>query len=502
MELFSCLHPVTCRNPHTGEFLSVPCGKCDVCRSRRAIRWSDRLRIERECHPFAVFFTLTYSDEFVPRFDVDSVNRRLIDVKTGEFHTFSSLGLDSDKESLDYVLSRRYLTYYTPVFVQNFIKRLRSKINYYEHSIYEKRVRYFINTEYGPTTHRVHHHGILFFESRWFAHHAKEVIASSWSSDGRTGIPVSYGRVDVQTIGTDSAAANYVASYVNGVSRLPKIYSRSPFVPKSLFSRCPPIGSLLYKSKDLQEIFNSGAVRTRKPNLHTLSYDIVPLPQSFKDRLYPKIRGFSQIPVDVLYRLYGFFGEKAWFCQSFGEFKELIINIVTPYDNLSPRSPYVWVNSDMRLYFNNLLTKESSLRRYYSILVRFENFRYQFGLSVKQYVDKIIDFYVREDYANLLDYFNFQSEYTRLSDSRYLINLDSWFTKDNSFSVKQKLILMSYGFDEYSFTHKDEFVGEKCPDYVRICSASKKRVDNSHKTRCKNDYLENRSNVYLNKIYA
>ena len=50
MQIFSCEHPQTVFNRFLGDYITVPCGKCDLCRSARALSWVDRLEIERKCH--------------------------------------------------------------------------------------------------------------------------------------------------------------------------------------------------------------------------------------------------------------------------------------------------------------------------------------------------------------------------------------------------------------------------------------------------------------------
>lgn len=67
MNLFVCEHPLRVYNKYTRTYETVPCGKCNVCRNRRSASWVDRLEIERKAHKYCVFFTLTYSEEFVPK---------------------------------------------------------------------------------------------------------------------------------------------------------------------------------------------------------------------------------------------------------------------------------------------------------------------------------------------------------------------------------------------------------------------------------------------------
>ena len=510
MNLVTCLHPVNIYNKYTKETLSVNCGKCDVCRSNRAVTWQDRLVIETKCHPYTLYFTLSYSDDFVPRFEILHDNRQLVRVnkQTGEIlETIKYSQLHLDLDSFKYLSERRYICFPDVDLIQGFIKRLRSKVHYNENNPEKERIRYFINSEYGPTTHRIHHHGLLFFESEWLAANFKTAVTSAWSSDNRSNVSVPIGDVHFGKYGglvdpTDPSAACYVASYVNCVSRLPKIYESARFRLKSFFSKQPPIGSLLYISSPLQEIFNSGIVRF--PTERSDSSDIVykPLPQVFKDRLYPKIRGFGSFSVDDLYRFYGTLERfsKHFFISCFADFRISLIDVLS-------RQTSVVLNGVDRTYYDNLLMRPYSLVRFYSILVRFENFRYQFGLSVKEYVDKIVDFYQREDMCNLHEQLSFEQEYTKCNDSRYLINLDKYLSSRLELSSGNlvdidPLIIKSFGFDDYSFAHLSKYRLTNTDDFLSVSSRVKESIDNSHKTRAKNYYLQHRNLNSLKKIYV
>jgi hypothetical protein len=98
-------------------FFAVPCGKCVLCREKKASEWSFRALCENQSSiTEPLFVTLTYDNAHKPRCGVR-------------------------KED-----------------IQNFMKRLRrnlDKLNI-EHDI-----RYFACGEYGKKTHRPHYHLIL-----------------------------------------------------------------------------------------------------------------------------------------------------------------------------------------------------------------------------------------------------------------------------------------------------------------------------------------------------
>lgn len=122
-----------CINPHNG----FPCGKCLYCLEKRRLSWTVRLTHERRYWSRlgipTYFCTLTYDDVNLP---VDGVCKRDI---------------------------------------QLFLKRLRKFYHYLE----DNNLKYFLVSEYGPTTHRAHYHFILYGLNRNLST-ALRIITKSW----------------------------------------------------------------------------------------------------------------------------------------------------------------------------------------------------------------------------------------------------------------------------------------------------------------------------------
>lgn len=112
----NCIKPVRLR---TG--MLVPCNKCIACLSRNRAQWSFRLENELRSSSSAHFITLTY--------EKNPVNVSKIDL-------------------------------------QLFLKRLRGKlqrlIENASNPLKNEKIKYYITSEYGPTTFRPHYHGIFF----------------------------------------------------------------------------------------------------------------------------------------------------------------------------------------------------------------------------------------------------------------------------------------------------------------------------------------------------
>lgn len=99
-------------------YILVPCGKCLACRINRRREWTARLQQEEIYSSSSYFVTLTYDEQHLPR----------------------------DNHGNPSVCKRD---------VQLFLKRLR------KHFV-GCQIRYFLNSEYGPSTHRPHYHAIIF----------------------------------------------------------------------------------------------------------------------------------------------------------------------------------------------------------------------------------------------------------------------------------------------------------------------------------------------------
>ena len=114
-----CLTPESIPHPGgvQGERLTIPCGKCAICKTNRREEWIVRLLEELKEHTKAVFITLTYDDLkcHAQKICNKNVNKRV---------------------------------------VQAFIKALRKLV--------KQKIRYYAISEYGPRTERPHYHIICY----------------------------------------------------------------------------------------------------------------------------------------------------------------------------------------------------------------------------------------------------------------------------------------------------------------------------------------------------
>ena len=125
--------------------------------------------------------------------------------------------------------------------IQKFIKRLRIKIIRKYGNVSQSKIRYFVASEYGPVTFRPHYHGILFCDDARIAEDLPRLISSCWTL-------CSPERIDVQYV--SGAAPQYVAKYVNGFTRLPKVLQTQLTRPFHLASKNPALGAFKVDEKE------------------------------------------------------------------------------------------------------------------------------------------------------------------------------------------------------------------------------------------------------------
>lgn len=141
-----CITPVTVVDKKTKVVSLVPCGRCYPCLLRKRHEWFFRLSCEAdESRGPNRFVTLTYSDEELP--------------------------VNSDGVP---VVSKRDC--------QLFLKRLRTTC---DRRFGSSDIRYFLISEYGPTTLRPHYHLALFnlpyVDKRGLVPDIDRIIAESWN---------------------------------------------------------------------------------------------------------------------------------------------------------------------------------------------------------------------------------------------------------------------------------------------------------------------------------
>lgn len=256
-----CFNPVYISNPLYPEHdprpkISVPCGKCASCLKSSSDDWSIRLEEELRSSISAYFITLTYDDAHLPLQEV-------------------TVSADSGSTILPVVNLDD---------VSAFVKRLRS----FHKRLFNGQdllpIRFFVCSEYGPTTLRPHYHGIFFniFPSLSSSEvdmvKIHKAIEKIWSNG--------FIKVDSVTSNRIKYVTKYCFSQYDVPYYLPK--------PGHRMSRNPGLGSSYINNED-------------RVNWHKqFMANYYPLPGGKKARLprYYKDRIFSDEEKAVLYQDY------------------------------------------------------------------------------------------------------------------------------------------------------------------------------------------------------
>lgn len=491
MNKTNCLHPVRV-HLHDGSFSYLPCGKCEVCLNRRSQDWVHRLQRESECWKYTIFVTLSYDESHLPYGVL--MDNQLVDVSNG-------LVLADNLTTGErlYISKQKKVSYPNVRDVQLFLKRLRYYYYDYKKSIksHNRTLRYFFAFEYGPTTHRIHLHGLFFFtdEESNFAVNFQTYLDKSWQNGYSS-----------SSIVQSQSAASYVAKYCNCPAGRRGLYSRPALRVRSLFSKNPPLGSLQFNDEVSKSIVLNSSVEvnvTFKDSVQSLA-----LPCYLRNKLFPKITGFSRFSDTDLFSLYSI---SRW--SSFSSAKELIDYIKHDLDPLfyqNTRS--VWVHLCSLIDFSR---KEpfAALIRLWRISCRLSAQADSFGISFRSYFNCLLKYWQKVEFLKLKRWYEAQNSLQRVTPK---VPLASWLEIDKDFMNRVRdfnwstsnvfdyglfYTLEGYGLDPVSFLHSSRVLPND-PQKSAYISSIHRMYEDSHKVKAKKDYLNKHSHfIEALKIY-
>lgn len=440
-----CFSPV--RVFRNGEYLSFPCGRCPACLLDKANDLSHRVADEIENTSFSIFFTLTYNNKYLPKLyycNDDSISK----IPFYYSNHFDNIRFDGvrDVRRTDNIFIEANKVYELPITnyfrpecisysskrdVILWLKLLRSDLdkqfdllNKDEETRNKFRFRYFIISEYGPTSRRNHLHGLLFFHNQEASEYCLRIsMYKNWQMCDKS-------LFDEHTHYCDSGAAEYVTNYLTCPDNLPQILKYKDIRPFRLSSKSPAIG---YVSFNPEEIFESlfqgiGEYTKTIPRIET-NY-IFPYPSNFAHRLFPKCREYRLLSYKRLHYIYGF----------------------------------LWRNVVKR-GFSYDLCNNFLLKKWYPADVTAAQKAYQFcldtGLSVDCYLYLVDMYYYKEAMFALRKFYEWQEQnfdkpvniafsYTNFQGRVHSFLLDSNVHKNTLIYFCNSL-----GFDIYDYVRKD-----------------------------------------------
>lgn len=315
-----CFKPITVF--HGERSFVVPCGKCDACRLARANDWSFRVGAEIDSCDTALWFTLTYSNKYVPKLKL------VRDNELNEYLTWKhddNIRFDSVKDVLrDEKDMPNFLHYYRPSTaplypienyedkecitylskrdIQLFIKNVRQNLN----ELYEGKkpkefysFRYYIVGEYGPKTLRSHAHCIFFFNSREVAEVCQhDLLYKNWQMCDKA-LFDQYCRI------TGDGVANYVTEYVTSFTKLPRLFREKEIRPYRLASKSKSIGFSQFDDKKVWKQVVNGVVDYAVTIDRIDKQYLLRFPSQYIARLFPKCLEYSSRSGHLLLYVYG-----------------------------------------------------------------------------------------------------------------------------------------------------------------------------------------------------
>lgn len=507
MHIQNCLHPQVFINKYTGLETVVSCGKCAACQLKRVNHWVTRLDLESDCHKYKWFVTTTYDEQHIDqlvrlRYDDYPDGVAYINSATGEIYEFSDPSITRrNKKDYEFVKNTKVLPVLNKADVQKFIKLVR----YYAKKLDKNaQIRYYYTGEIGPTTYRPHGHVIFWFDSDIVNAHFAEILHKAWK----------HGNIYDPHPLTGSASA-YVASYINSLANLPSIYQHKSLRPFSLFSKCPPIGSLVKSLSEVPTILDRQDTTFRVLSKSSGSFVDVPLWRSLLDRYYPRVQRFSVLSVSDRIALYGL-SEKHYFEDpyKFADFlyfryvRSRRIDFVSKYLYDICHVPCVRrvFSYDGRLapaLISDTETNINSLVRFCRILLRVRAQSSVFGLSIAEYVTKISDYYDKIDKQKLKQFYVYQDSYFKSHDVKEFLLMDAAFVKRvngkmyDCLSAADKFYLDLYAVqpDSDGVVHLDFFDSMDYRNFkyisaVRAAKLTKSKQVNDEVYSLRDDYQE------------
>jgi hypothetical protein len=195
----SCINPITINSKRSGK-IHVACGKCEFCLTGKRVQWTVRLKEELRGSASAFFITLTYEEDQMPMSEhgIPEVSKNDIQLfmkklrRADERAKEDLKKLKEDSKALKEAKTK-YGFEYDPFF----------------DSTLDRKLKYFLTSEYGPQTQRPHYHMVLFNLTPVM----QNKLEKYWSTfDRKTSLRISKGFVKIDPV--THGRLHYVSKYI------------------------------------------------------------------------------------------------------------------------------------------------------------------------------------------------------------------------------------------------------------------------------------------------
>lgn len=479
MGVVSCLNPRVVRNRYTGELISVPCGKCPSCLTRSSALWTARLREESACHTYTLFGTLTYDDAHLPCVS-------LSDVSTDRLPDFYK----AVSESSDYIkFCHGKIPCLNVKDVQDFFKKLRSKIAYHYGYDAKYKIRYFVCGEYGPTTFRPHYHYLLWFDAVELLSTIKRYIFEAWKSNTSHKTLSRFLERNKHRF-VAGKAERYVAGYLNKSAGLPSILLQKPFRPWHVQSSAPPVGTIRVLKDAMERFVFGDALQVTLSRLSSLETVSVSLWRGLENRLFPKCIGFSCLTTGDRRTLYTI--SRSSDGRPFEGFAEFYDVFLSEWQASYPTAELL-VKLCLHDSQGDVFTEEfrRSLKSVFNLSRRFYAVCESLTITPDYYLSRIEAYYSRKERAALINQLKIEERLSNNFDGKlqyYPFAIDTLFGENLRKLRSYEDYIKQFGLDSDNFAlylpcYLKEFEVKK-----NLCT---KVLEDTHKVRIKKDYVAN-----------
>lgn len=474
-----CLHPTKYYNKYLQQEISIPCGHCEACTTRKSNRLHNLIDLHSTSYKYCLFVTLKYNQTFIPKaklYDDDS-KTYLISSDGVILSECDKLSDENKRKLYRKVLSKegRSLPYGIIPYLDShdlrlFMVRLRQRISCLRtrvtktHDTKKYRLEpnkyrtdetftYYAIGEYGPKTFRPHFHILLFFNQSETLQALERHIHKAWQM----------GDCDIRQ--ADNNVSSYVSSYVSSTMSLPSLYSSAqirPFYRKSLHFAYDAQQDYKVQILDFEYYrnlqFNKIIGGKDRSFFFTTSY---------QNSIYPKITGFNELPTNVLFARYQLYENlNQYYCDLLGlhNYQFSILSIIDRLkcDKKINVNPKPMNDSSLDLCYFDFSEKPKkgmyTFNTLYKILLCSKQFYRNYislQLNPYSYVLRIIDFWSKQDLNRLnyslsmlenVDvitqhlYYNPLSELTHIEKSPLYRQFSDFVQLDSSECVKHKYL--------------------------------------------------------------
>lgn len=312
-----CFHPKKVKNPHTGDVLTVPCGKCKACLNAKSAHWSKLCDIHEMSYRFCMFVTLTYDNDNIPRIRperyLNSSGRKAYRFRiVHNGHRFNENHYDFNDfilqngdpfvqyakrkhfDDIDYIIRKSNLNGDLPVLcktdLQLFLKRFRKYLYEYTGKEHFEKVSFFGCGEYGSKHFRPHFHILLYFNDWYTLCGLPQAICKAWK----------YGIVDYSL--SRGRCSGYLSGYVNSFACIPKVFRTKCVAPFQVHSKFFAVKSYQVNKKKIYEEGPEYFIRS----MFKIGdkEEFISAWRNLTNTFFPKCRGFAKSDDITLLRLY------------------------------------------------------------------------------------------------------------------------------------------------------------------------------------------------------